>query len=183
MSPTPAVPRRVRITAEAMDLLRRLRATHGPLLLHQSGGCCDGSAPMCYPAGDFIIGDRDILLGVLDLRLTPGEFATTAPTPDDQVPVWISGPQFTAWRHTQLVLDAVPGRGSGFSLEAPEGLRFLSRARVFDPVEQSRLESATPLTGAEWHPDLPLADTFAEPQTVTHAVDACPVPTRRQPPG
>ncbi|MFE3190791.1 DUF779 domain-containing protein [Nocardia sp. NPDC059240] len=178
MSPTPAVPRRVRITAEAMDLLRRLRATHGPLLLHQSGGCCDGSAPMCYPAGDFIIGDRDILLGVLDLRLTPGELATTAPTPDDQVPVWISGPQFAAWRHTQLVLDAVPGRGSGFSLEAPEGLRFLSRARVFDPAELAVLDTATPLTGSEWSPESAVVDICTEPQTVMHAVDACPVPTR-----
>ncbi|MGV9409625.1 DUF779 domain-containing protein [Nocardia sp. NPDC003693] len=171
--PTP--PRRVRATAAAMDLLRRLRAAHGPLMLHQSGGCCDGSAPMCYPAGEFVIGDRDVLLGILDLNLSAGDVATTAPDPEDAVAVWISGPQFAAWQHTQLVLDMVPGRGSGFSLEAPEGYRFLSRGRVFDAAELDGLAGAGVITGADYElgarPEL-----AAEPQVVAQAVDACPIP-------
>ena len=77
-------------------------------MFHQSGGCCDGSSPMCYPRGDFLVGDRDVLLGVLDVGA-------------DGVPVWISGPQYQVWKHTQLVIDVVPGRGGGFSLEAPGG--------------------------------------------------------------
>jgi uncharacterized protein (DUF779 family) len=103
-------------------------------MFHQSGGCCDGSSPMCYPRGDFLVGDRDVLLGVLDL--------------DDGVPVWISGPQYQAWKHTQLVIDVVPGRGGGFSLEAPEGVRFLSRGRVFTDEEQALLRDAPVITGA-----------------------------------
>jgi uncharacterized protein (DUF779 family) len=98
---------RVLITTPAAALLNRLQDEHGPVMFHQSGGCCDGSSPMCYPDGDFIVGDRDVLLGVLDVGAG--------------VPVWISGPQFTAWQHTQLIVDVVPGRGGGFSLEAPEG--------------------------------------------------------------
>ena len=96
---------RLVVTADAAALLDQLRGKHGPLMFHQSGGCCDGSSPMCYPDGDFIVGDRDVLLGVLDIGA-------------DGVPVWISGPQFQAWKHTQLVIDVVPGRGGGFSLEA-----------------------------------------------------------------
>ncbi|QLY32524.1 DUF779 domain-containing protein [Nocardia huaxiensis] len=176
--PPNAIPARVRATAAAMDLLHRLRTTHGPLMLHQSGGCCDGSAPMCYPAGEFRIGDRDVLLGLLDLRLRAGDMPAAAVEPEDAVPVWISGPQFAAWRHTQLVLDVVPGRGSGFSLEAPEGCRFLSRARVFSPAELENLAAQEPLTGADWasgrRPDPP-----SEPQVVTEAADACPVPGGR----
>lgn len=176
MSDATAVPRRVRATAAAMDLLRRLRGSHGPLMLHQSGGCCDGSAPMCYPAGEFIIGDRDVLLGLLDLRLQADEVPTTPPEPDDIAPVWISGPQFAAWRHTQLVLDVVPGRGSGFSLESPEGYRFLSRGRVFNPAELEALATIEPLTGADFELGArPPVST--EPQVVAEAADACPVPT------
>lgn len=107
-------PAGVLITAEAAALLAGLQDRHGPVMFHQSGGCCDGSAPMCYPRADFLVGDRDILLGVLDVG-------------EDGVPVWISGPQYQAWKHTQLIIDVVPGRGGGFSLEAPEGVRFLSR--------------------------------------------------------
>ena len=117
--------RRVVITADAAALLDQLRDQHGPLMFHQSGGCCDGSSPMCYPDGDFIVGDRDVLLGVLDVGA-------------DGVPVWISGPQFEAWKHTQLVIDVVPGRGGGFSLEAPEGKRFLSRGRAFSDARERR---------------------------------------------
>ncbi|AQA21811.1 hypothetical protein BTZ20_1421 [Rhodococcus sp. MTM3W5.2] len=132
------VPGRIVATAAAMDLLRRLGMVHGPLMMHQSGGCCDGSAPMCYPAGEFIVGDRDVLVGLLDLRLGVGEVPSSVPDGDDAVPVWISGTQFAAWQHTQLVLDVVPGRGSGFSLETPEGVRFLSRARAFTPRRTAR---------------------------------------------
>ncbi|MFC7449093.1 DUF779 domain-containing protein [Rhodococcus daqingensis] len=171
------MPGRIVATAAAMDLLRRLGGMHGPLMMHQSGGCCDGSAPMCYPAGEFIVGDRDVLVGLLDLRLGVGEVSGSLPDGDDAVPVWISGSQFEAWQHTQLVLDVVPGRGSGFSLEAPEGVRFLSRARAFSPEENVALAQTEPVTGQSWEegrrPELP-----AEPQVVAEAADACPVPGR-----
>jgi uncharacterized protein len=128
---------RVVITSAAAKLLGQLHAKHGPLMFHQSGGCCDGSSPMCYPDGDFIVGDRDVLLGLLDVGA-------------DGVPVWISGPQFRAWKHTQLVIDVVPGRGGGFSLEAPEGMRFLSRGRAFSDVENTALAATPAITGADY---------------------------------
>ena len=118
------------ITPEAATVLRQLVAEHGPLLFHQSGGCCDGSSPMCYPRGEFRVGQRDVLLGEVD-----------------GVPVYIGGLQFEAWRHTQLLIDVVPGRGSGFSLEAPLGVRFLTRSRVFDAAEQRWLEACPPRIG------------------------------------
>lgn len=124
------------ITAPAAELLERLQQRHGPVMFHQSGGCCDGSSPMCYLRGDFLVGDRDVLLGVLDVG--------------DGVPVWISGPQYETWKHTQLVIDVVPGRGGGFSLEAPEGLRFLSRGRVFSEDEQAGLRASPVITGADY---------------------------------
>jgi uncharacterized protein (DUF779 family) len=108
---------RVAVTPEAADLLRRLRAANGQLMFHQSGGCCDGSSPMCYPAGEFLTGDSDVLLAEL-------------PLDDDTVPVWMSKPQFEYWKHTHLTIDVVPGRGAGFSLEAPYGVRFLLRSRL-----------------------------------------------------
>jgi uncharacterized protein len=124
------------ISAAAAELLARLQDRHGPVMFHQSGGCCDGSSPMCYPRGDFLVGDRDVLLGVLDVG--------------GGVPVWISGPQYEVWRHTQLVIDVVPGRGGGFSLEAPEGVRFLSRGRVFTDEEQAQLRAEPVITGAAY---------------------------------
>ena len=124
------------ITAPAAELLARLQQGHGPVMFHQSGGCCDGSSPMCYPRGDFLVGDRDVLLGVLDVGA-------------DGVVVWISGPQYQVWKHTQLVIDVVPGRGGGFSLEAPEGVRFLSRGRVFTDAEKAQLIFASGLSTAE----------------------------------
>jgi uncharacterized protein len=124
------------ITTAAAELLARLQERHGPVMFHQSGGCCDGSSPMCYPRGDFLVGDRDVLLGVLDIG--------------DGVPVWISGPQYQAWKHTQLIVDVVPGRGGGFSLEAPEGVRFLSRGRVFTDDEQAELRATPVITGAAY---------------------------------
>ncbi|TXS46250.1 DUF779 domain-containing protein [Streptomyces sp. uw30] len=110
---------RVELTPAAADLLRRLRATHGPLMFHQSGGCCDGSAPMCYPEGEFRTGNSDILLAELHVE------GVTEP-----VTFWMSRSQYEAWSHTRLIVDVVEGRGSGFSLEAPEGVRFLTRSRV-----------------------------------------------------
>lgn len=140
---------RVVATVAACDLLRTLRDRHGALMLHQSGGCCDGSSPMCYLSGEFIVGDRDVLLGLLDLAAAPGEIRTGLPDGADAVPVWISGPQFGAWQHTQLILDVVPGRGGGFSLEAPEGYRFLTRSRTFDEAELEELAATPPLVGAD----------------------------------
>lgn len=160
-----AQPPRVLVTRTAADLLATLQQRYGALMFHQSGGCCDGSSPMCYPDGDFMVGDRDILLGLLDV--------TSEPQPDG-VPVWISGPQFDAWKHTQLVIDLVPGRGGGFSLEAPEGVRFLSRGRAYTDDENRVLEGAPAVTGADYErgarPPGPRGDVVAE------AADACPVP-------
>ncbi|BBY34098.1 hypothetical protein BST33_02490 [Mycolicibacter minnesotensis] len=134
-----AAPARVLITDAATDLVTRLVARHGPVMFHQSGGCCDGSAPMCYPDGDFIIGEHDVLLGVLHLDNGGAGI---------DVPVWISGPQFAAWKHTQVIIDVVPGRGAGFSLEAPEGLRFLTRGRAFTAAENTELETIPVITGS-----------------------------------
>lgn len=111
---------RVIATDAARTLLEQLRAVHGELVIHQSGGCCDGSAPMCFPVADFRIGARDVRLG---------EVAG--------VEVYIGGAQYERWQHTQLIIDAVPGRGAGFSLETPSGLRFLARARVFSEEERA----------------------------------------------
>ena len=156
-----SAPARVLLTEAAAGLLRRLRDRHGPLMFHQSGGCCDGSSPMCYPDGEFLVGDRDVLLGVVA-----------------DTPVWISGPQFDAWKHTQLVIDAVPGRGGGFSLEAPEGMRFLSRGRAFTPDELERLAAQPPVRGAAYADGVrpPSPDG---PVVVAEAADVCPVPVRR----
>ncbi|GAA2635315.1 DUF779 domain-containing protein [Streptomyces vastus] len=114
-SPAP----RVELTSAAAELLRRLRAVHGPLMFHQSGGCCDGSAPMCYPEGEFRTGDSDVLLASL-----------TVEGVDEPVSFWMSKSQYEVWSHTRLIVDVVEGRGSGFSLEAPEGVRFLIRSRL-----------------------------------------------------
>jgi uncharacterized protein (DUF779 family) len=106
--------RRVELTDAAAHLVATLTREHGPLMFHQSGGCCDGSAPMCYPRGEFRVGGSDVLLGRVGA----------------DVPFWMSAAQHEYWRHTHLTVDVVPGRGSGFSLEAPEGVRFLTRSRV-----------------------------------------------------
>ncbi|MFF3660991.1 DUF779 domain-containing protein [Streptomyces olivochromogenes] len=117
---TNAAPR-VELTPSAAELLWRLRAVHGPLMFHQSGGCCDGSAPMCYPEGEFRTGGSDVLLAELDVEGL-----------DEPVTFWMSKSQYELWSHTRLIVDVVAGRGSGFSLEAPEGVRFLIRSRVVD---------------------------------------------------
>lgn len=118
---------RVDCTEAAAALLGELEAEHGRLLIHQSGGCCDGSAPMCYPAAEFRVGERDVFLG----RVAG-------------VAVYIGARQFEYWAHTHLTIDVVPGRGSGFSLEAPRGVRFLTRSRVFDDDEWRALEREGP---------------------------------------
>ncbi len=110
---------RVELTPAAAELVRRLRDAHGPLMFHQSGGCCDGSAPMCYPAGEFRTGGSDVLLAELAV-------AGVA----EPVSFWMSKSQYEVWSHTRLIVDVVEGRGSGFSLEAPEGVRFLIRSRL-----------------------------------------------------
>jgi uncharacterized protein (DUF779 family) len=115
---------RVIATPKAIELIGRLKAVNGPLLFHQSGGCCDGSAPMCYPFSEFKTGAQDVLLGHIA-----------------DCPVYIGAAQFELWAHTQLIIDVVPGRGSGFSLEAPEGLRFLTRGHVFSEAENAALQT------------------------------------------
>ena len=119
--------KRVTHTPEAAALINKLRGMHGDMMFHQSGGCCDGSAPMCYQLGEFKIGQRDVYLGEIE-----------------GCPVYISGPQFEYWKHTHLTIDVVPGRGAGFSLEAPEGMRFLTRSRVFTDAELDELERSGP---------------------------------------
>jgi uncharacterized protein (DUF779 family) len=121
-----SLPPRVLATPLAEDWIERLRAAHGPLMFHQSGGCCDGSAPMCFVAGEFRVGGQDVLLGTLlgDTR------------------VWIGAAQFEYWRHTQVTIDVVPGRGAGMSLEAPEGVRFIVRSRIFTDAENALMEAA-----------------------------------------
>ena len=119
-----AVVSRVSVTPAAQALIERLRAEHGPLMFHQSGGCCDGSAPMCFALGEFITGDTDIRLG---------EIADT--------PFYMSRSQFEYWEHTHLIIDAVKGNGGMFSLERPTGLRFLTRSRLYDDAEWQALEA------------------------------------------
>jgi uncharacterized protein (DUF779 family) len=119
---------RVAITEAARSVVEALRAEHGPLVFHQSGGCCDGSSPMCYPRGEFRIGQRDVRLGSIA-----------------DTPFYIGAAQFEYWSHTHLTIDVVPGRGGGFSLEAPRGVRFLTRSRVFTDEEYERLKAEPPL--------------------------------------
>ena len=131
-----ASPSRVDLTGEAADLLRRLTGIHGPLMFHQSGGCCDGSSPMCFPAGDFITSEADVLLADL--------FVDGVPAP---IAFWMSVSQYEYWKHTHLTVDVVKGRGSGFSVEAPEGVRFLIRSRLFSDEESAALGLAAPKVG------------------------------------
>ena len=118
---------RVALTEPAVTLLRKLWGIHGPLMFHQSGGCCDGSSPMCYPAGEFFTSDADVLLGRFDIAAAGEE-----PRP---IEFWMSKEQFNYWSHTHLTVDVVPGRGSGFSVEGPEGIRFLIRSRLMEEAE------------------------------------------------
>ncbi|WP_130179296.1 DUF779 domain-containing protein [Cryobacterium sp. SO1] len=115
---------RVALTQATVELLRSLWEEHGPLMFHQSGGCCDGSSPMCFPAGEFITSDQDVLLGRLDIA-PPGE-------PEQVIDFWISAEQFEYWSHTALLIDTVKGRGGGFSAEAPRGVRFIIRSELME---------------------------------------------------
>ncbi|GGH74176.1 acetaldehyde dehydrogenase [Compostibacillus humi] len=114
---------RVTATDAALALIEKLKAIHGPLMFHQSGGCCDGSSPMCYPRGEFRTGDSDVLLGEIG-----------------DTPFYMSKDQYEYWKHTQLIIDVVDGRGGMFSLEGPEGKRFLTRSRVFTEEERKKLK-------------------------------------------
>jgi uncharacterized protein len=113
---------RVSATPAALELIRKLEAQHGPLLFHQSGGCCDGSSPMCFPRAEFIIGEVDVLLGEIGGQ-----------------PFYMGESQFAYWMHTHLIIDVVEGRGGMFSLEGPEGLRFLTRSRLYTDEEWAQL--------------------------------------------
>ena len=124
-SPTQSLPLQVMATLPALQLIEQLRARHGPVLFHQSGGCCDGSSPMCFPVAEFIVGDRDVRLG---------EIGGAA--------FYMSPSQFEYWKHTQLIVDVVEGRGGMFSLENGHGVRFLVRSRLFADAEYARLEAA-----------------------------------------
>ncbi|WP_460625939.1 DUF779 domain-containing protein [Intrasporangium mesophilum] len=132
-----ASPSRVDLTGEAADLLRRLTGIHGPLMFHQSGGCCDGSSPMCYPAGDFITSEADVHLGDLAVDGL-----------DEPVAFWMSVSQYEYWKHTHLTVDVVRGRGSGFSVEAPEGVRFLIRSRLLTDDELATFAIDPPSVGS-----------------------------------
>lgn len=124
---TPASPTvsRVSATPAALALIDQLKAQYGALLFHQSGGCCDGSAPMCFPANEFLLGDVDLKLGEIG-----------------GVPFYMSESQFAYWEHTHLIIDAIPGSGGMFSLERPTGLRFLTRSRLFTDDEVAALQEA-----------------------------------------
>ena len=113
---------RVAVTEDAV-LLRELSQQHGQLMFHQSGGCCDGSAPMCYPVGMFMTGPGDVLLGSIDAGL------------EQPIEVFMSEFQFEYWKFTHLTIDVVPGRGAGFSVEAPTGKRFIIRSRMLNDAE------------------------------------------------
>jgi uncharacterized protein (DUF779 family) len=114
---------RVSATQAALDLIQKLQAENGPLLFHQSGGCCDGSSPMCFPRGEFQVGTADVLLGEIGGQ-----------------PFYMSAAQFGYWRHTHLIIDVVRGHGGMFSLEGPRGQRFLTRSRLYTQQERQELE-------------------------------------------
>ncbi len=131
------LPSRVDYTRESALLLIKLSAINGPLMFHQSGGCCDGSSPMCYLKGEFRVGGSDVLVGELVI-----------PELNEAIAVWMSASQFEYWKHTHLTIDVVDGRGGGFSLESTEGKRFLTRSRLFTDEEWAILENSPVKTGA-----------------------------------
>lgn len=114
---------RVDLTEAAANLIATLKEKHGPLMFHQSGGCCDGSQPMCFEKGDFKIGGSDIKIG----NIADCEF-------------FMSKDQYEYWKHTHLTIDVIPGRGSSFSLEIPLGFRFIVQSRLFTEAELQELE-------------------------------------------
>ena len=132
-----SLPSRVDYTPEAAELLLKLTKINGPLMFHQSGGCCDGSSPMCYLKGEFRVGASDVLVGEFDIENIA-----------QPIQIWMSASQFEYWKHTHLTIDVVVGRGGGFSLESPEGKRFLIRSRLFTDDEWALLENSPVQTGA-----------------------------------
>ncbi|HOA36951.1 MAG TPA: DUF779 domain-containing protein [Flavihumibacter sp.] len=116
------MPPRVLATDAALTLVDKLTQLHGPLMFHQSGGCCDGSQPMCFGEGEFKTGDSDICLG----EVGGAKF-------------YMSKDQYEYWKHTQLIIDVSPGRGSSFSLEIPLGVRFITKSRLFTEAELKEL--------------------------------------------
>ena len=118
---------RVSASPQALALIASLEAEHGPLMFHQSGGCCDGSSPMCFARGEFIVGDSDVLLGEIGGQ-----------------PFYMSASQFEYWQHTHLTIDVVPGRGGMFSLEGSCGQRFLVRSRLYSDEEWAALPPIGP---------------------------------------
>lgn len=126
MEPTVNGEPRVLATEAALDLIAEIRRDYPDILFHQSGGCCDGSSPMCYPAAEFRVGETDVKLGEIG-----------------GVPVYISGSQFAVWKHTQLIIDVVPGRGGMFSLDNGREKRFLTRSRLFGGGEACAVPSVT----------------------------------------
>ena len=131
------LPKRIDVSEAAKELLRKLTNRNGPLMFHQSGGCCDGSAPMCYLAGEFRVGAADVLLGELEVEGI-----------EEPIKVWISLEQFEYWKHTHIEIDVVPGRGGGFSLETPEGMRFIIRSRIFTDDEYGMWKESPVLLGS-----------------------------------
>lgn len=127
---TDVVYKRVDITERAAQLVDKIRSVHGNLMFHQSGGCCDGSCPMCFAQGDFILGASDVKLGVIH-----------------GCPFYMNSDQFEYWKHTHLTIDIVEGRGASFSLEIPYGFRFIVKSRLFTPEEEYQLESVEYLNG------------------------------------
>jgi uncharacterized protein (DUF779 family) len=121
---------RVTASPAALDMIAELRRRHGPLMFFQSGGCCDGSTPMCYPAGEFDISDTDVYLGNLD-----------------GTPFYMGCEQFVYWEHTQLIIDVVEGNGGMFSLDNGTGRRFLTRSRLFSDEELAALQPLAPAHG------------------------------------
>lgn len=144
MSAIAAAPARIVATPEAEAWICRLSEMHGSLMFHQSGGCCDGSAPMCYPVGMFLTGPADVKLGDLHVSL------------DDPIEVFISLAQFEYWKYTHITIDAVPGRGAGFSVEGPTGMRFIIRSRMLDDAELAAF-ALVPVTAVD--------DIVAAPRT------------------
>jgi len=132
-----SLPSRVDYTPEAAELLLKLTKINGPLMFHQSGGCCDGSSPMCYLKDEFRVGGSDVLVGELVIEGV-----------EEAIRVWMSATQFEYWKHTHLTIDVVDGRGGGFSLESTEGKRFLTRSRLFTDEEWRVLENSPVTTGA-----------------------------------
>lgn len=114
---------RVDVTDDARRVIDQLRATHGPLMFHQSGGCCDGSSPMCFADGEFRVGGSDVLIGEIH-----------------DCPFYISRNQYEHWKDTHLTIDVTRGRGASFSLEIPLGVRFVTKSRLFTDDEQRNLE-------------------------------------------